>query len=72
MSLVVTTDVECDAPRCLRWTDGVVIHSRTDARDARKSARVLGWRCDRTGDWCPDHKEDATGLTPNAKQAPTP
>jgi len=54
VSLTITTDVFCDEPGCLQWTDGVV-HGRSDARSARHQARAVGWRCDRTGDWCPEH-----------------
>lgn len=54
MSVSVTTDVHCDASGCGLWLDGVTAQGKK-AVEARRIARHHGWRCDKTGDWCPTH-----------------
>lgn len=52
MSIIVTTDIQCDGAGCLRWTDGVA-STRIQIRLAREEARKVGWRHYDGKDLCP-------------------
>jgi hypothetical protein len=55
VSLLVTTDVECDHPGCLAWTAGETAHGRTLAKIARQRAKANGWTYRDGKDLCPEH-----------------
>jgi hypothetical protein len=50
----------CDHPHC-RAKAPVVVWSYYDPTPLRErcagAAREVGWQCDRSGDWCPEHSE---------------
>lgn len=46
----------CDFPGC------EASHSEPHSTNPRLQARVAGWRCDETGDWCPVHA--TAGIAP--------
>lgn len=65
MSIQTTDTVHCTAHACTAATFGATTkhgHKETPAaraRRARANADNAGWRCTKTGDWCPDHADQA-------------
>jgi len=61
MSLVITTDVECDRTGCQTWVHGITSHTKSDGTTARQAARTQGWVRRRFGDQlfdlCPAHAD---------------
>lgn len=59
MTLIVSTDVQCEAPDCRDWIGGATAHGQVRAREARERAAAAGWvrrMVDgRLCDLCPHH-----------------
>jgi hypothetical protein len=58
MSLLVTTDIQCDEAGCLEWYGSGVTGTGTRADAVRRDAKRDGWASLDGVDFCPWHHPD--------------
>ena len=56
LAIYLVRTISCDAPGCHEEREDAA-----PAAEVRADCRSVGWRCDRSGDWCPIHERIGGG-----------